>query len=70
MAGDQASAALIGQVRPQPLDRDHHPTAEPDQEINMGTAQISQATRPLKRSQPKSTTAALRPMVARLPKSR
>src|SRR5947207_2171084 len=35
LAGNQPGAALIGQVRPQPVDRDRHTVAEADQEIDV-----------------------------------
>ncbi len=35
-AGDQARAALIGEVVPQPVDGDREPAAEADQEPDVG----------------------------------
>ena len=38
LTGDQSRTALIGQVRPQPIDRDCHAVAKADQEVNVRQA--------------------------------
>jgi len=36
LSGDQPGAALVGQVRPEPIDRDSQTIAEADQEVDVG----------------------------------
>ena len=38
LAGDQAGAALVGQVQPQPIDRNRQPAAKADQIIDVRDA--------------------------------
>ena len=69
--GDQAGAPLVGEVRPGPADEHQHPLVEPHQREDVHhQPQHLVARNPLKRSQPRSATAARRPMVAMLPRLR
>ena len=69
LAGDQAGAALIGEVVPQPAERRRRCGCGSRPGTRCGRRdQISQAGKPLTAAAgPKSITAALRPIVARLP---
>ena len=70
-AGDEACPAIEGEIGPQPLQGDDQAVAHADQKIDVGDAPDPPCDPALDpEPAPKSMTAACRPMVARLPKSR
>ena len=70
VAEDDPRAALVAPVRLRPVDQHHERLRNPIRKNACAASQNHQASRPENLKPCRSTTAAMRPIVARLPKSR